>query len=709
MEKTEQIHYRACHLCEATCGLEIRCRGAEILSIKGDKEDPLSRGFYCPKALALKDIHNDPDRLRHPVKRVGDKWIPLDWEEALDITVEEIFNIREEYGPDAVGVYLGNPCIHNYGMLTHGGHFLSHLKTRSRFSATSLDQLPHHLVGYLMYGHQLLVPIADIDRTDYFLMIGANPLASNGSMMTVPDIRKRIRSLQNRGGKLVVIDPRLTETAKVADEHHFITPGSDAAFLLAMLQTLFAENLVDTGNLSALLDGLETVRSAVKPFTPERAETWTGIPATTIRRLARDLSKADRGVCYGRMGVSVHLYGTLCQWAVQMLNILTGNLDRVGGALFTKPAFDTIGGPRSRPGHYAAWRSRVSALPEFSGELPAVTMAEEMLTAGKGQIRSLFTGAANPVLTASNGRLLEKALAGLDFMVSLDPFINETTRFANIILPPTSPLEHDHFDIGFFVMGIRNTVRYNQPVFAKPGGALHDWEIYSELGKRLAVKLGVKPRPEMAPDEMIDFGLQAGPYSSHAGHPEAMSLAKLKQNPHGIDLGPLQPSLPDRLYSENKRINGAPDLIMSDLSRVEQDLRQSGKGKDALLLIGRRHLFSANSWLHNTKRLVGIKERCQLFMHPDDMADLAVKDGQQVRITSRVGSVEVGVKATDEVMKGVVSLPHGWGHDRPGVRLSVAACHPGVSMNDLTDEKIFDPVSGNASLNSVPVTVKGMN
>ncbi len=701
----EQTHYRACHLCDATCGLEIRRRGDEILSIKGDKQDPFSRGYYCPKALALQDIHNDPDRLRQPVKREGDNWIPISWDEALDLTVDRIFDIREKQGPNSIAIYLGNPCVHNYGMFTHSGHFLSLLKTKSRFSATSLDQLPHHLVSYLMYGHQLLIPISDIDHTDYFLVIGANPLASNGSIMTVPNVRKRLKALQNRGGKLVVIDPRFTETAKVADEHHFIRPGTDAAFLLALLQTLFEENLVDTAHLTPLLNGLDDVRSAVRPFTSERAEPLTGIPAETVKQLARDLAAAGRGVCYGRMGVSVHMYGTLCLWAVQMINIVTGNLDRPGGALFTKPAFDTIGGPVSRPGHFGAWSSRVSNLPEFSGELPAVAMSEEMLTEGDGQIKALFTGAANPVLTSTNGPLLEKALGGLEFMVSLDPFINETTRFADVILPPTSTLEHDHYDMAFLAMAVQNVVRFNQPVFPKPDGALHDWEIFTELGKRMAKKLGVQPLPDSTPDQMIDFGLQTGPYSDQAGHPEKLSLDRLKQNPHGIDLGPLQPSLPDRIYSDSKQINCAPDIIIVDLERVENHLRQTTSDESGLLMIGRRHLFDANSWLHNCKRLVKGKNRCLLFMHPDDMTDLGLTDGQTVKITSRVGSVEVGVKATDEVMKGVVSLPHGWGHNRPGVRLSIASQHAGVSMNDLTDEKAFDPVSGIASLNAIPVTV----
>lgn len=701
----EQIHYRACHLCEATCGLEIRYSDKEILSIRGDREDPLSHGYFCPKALALKDVQNDPDRLRSPVKREGDQWTEISWDQALDETVDRIAETREKFGPNSIGVYLGNPCVHNYGMLTHGGHFLGLLKTNNRYSATSLDQLPHHLVGYLMYGHQMLVPIPDIDHTDFFLMIGANPIMSNGSLMTVPNIRKRIQALQERGGKLVVIDPRKTETAMLADEHLFIRPGTDAVLLASLLNVMFEKNRNKMGRLAEMTYGLDAVRNAVRPFTPEKAEPVTHIKAADIYRLAEAFSTSEKAVCYGRMGVSVQFFGSLCQWLIQLINIVTGNLDRPGGALFTNPAFDTIGGAASRPGHYGRWHSRVSGLPEFGGELPTVTMAEEMLTVGEGQIKAMFTGAANPVLTASNGTRLEKAFAGLDFMVSLDPYINETTRFADIILPPTTALEHDHYDIAFNVLAVHNVARYNEPLFEKPANTMHDWEIYTELGKRLAGKLGLKPRPEASPDQMLDFSLQTGPYSAHADHPLGLSLEKLKEHPHGIDLGPLTPSLPERLYGDEKNINCAAELFIKDLKRAEDKMLQEATPPGTLLLIGKRHLFDANSWLHNCHRLVKGKERCLMLMHPQDLEELGLSDGETARVTSRVGSISIPVKSTGDIMPGTISIPHGWGHHREGIRQSVAQQHAGVSINDLTDDQLFDPVSGNAVLNGTPVTV----
>ena len=702
--QSPHIHFRACHLCEATCGLEIHTLGNDIIAIKGDKEDPLSQGHFCPKALALKDIQNDPDRLRQPVRRNGDSWQTIEWDEAFDTVVDRLLELRESDGADSIGVYLGNPCVHNYGMLTHAGHFLSFLKTRNRFSATSLDQLPHHLVGYLMYGHQMLIPIPDIDHTDLFLIIGGNPVASNGSMMTVPNVRRRLKRLKERGGKLIVVDPRRTETAKLADEHHFIKPGTDVVFLLALLNVLFAEAGSASDALLDLCDGLEEVRAAIEPYTPEYAAPISGISADTIRRLAKELNSAEAGVCYGRMGASVQRFGTSCQWLIQLVNILAGQLDKQGGALFSKPAFDTISGPGSKPGHFAKRHSRVRHLPEFANELPAAAMAEEIMTEGTGQIKALLTAAANPVLTAQNGTRLERAFSQLDFMVSLDFYINETTRFADIILPPTFALEHDHYDIAFNVLAVRNVARYNQPLFDKPEGALHDWEIYTELGKRMAARLGLDPKPENSPDQMLDFMLQTGPYSSHAGSEHRLSLEMLKQHPHGLDLGPLQPSLPERLCTSDKRIQCAPPVLMADIPRVKSELGTADQQKDELLLIGRRHLFDANSWLHNFPRLLG-KDRCYLMLHPDDAARRAIKEGDTVRVSSATGSVDVPVKITDEVMPGVTCLPHGWGHHRSGVKLGVATEHPGVSMNDLTDDSLIDAVSGNAVLNGIPVSV----
>ena len=698
---SRQKHYRACHLCEAICGVVIETEGDTIVSIKGDKADPLSRGHICPKAVALKDIHEDPDRLRAPVKRVTDAngdttWEEISWDEALDTTAKALVDIRNSHGVHAVGAYFGNPSVHNYGMLTHQNQLMRYFRTNNRFSATSVDQLPHHLSGLWLFGHMSLLPIPDIDRTDYFLMLGANPIASNGSIWTVPDVRKRIKALTARGGKLVVIDPRYTETAQLASEHHYITPGSDALFLLAVLNTLFAENLVDTGHLADFTDGLDDVADAIAGFTPEYAARHTGISADDTRRIARELSAAGSAICYGRMGVSTQAYGALNQWLIQMINIATGNLDREGGSLFPLPAVDQIA--NSSPGGFARHRSRVRDLPEFNRELPAATMAEEISTPGENQVRALFTGAGNPVLSTPNGRQLDEALEQLTFMASLDPWINETTRHADIILPPTSPLEHDHYDMAFHGLAMRNTTRFSDPVFDKPDGSLHDWEIFTELGKRVAVLLGDEAQPTVPPAQMVDIGLQMGPYKD-----QGLSLAKLRENPSGIDLGPLKPQLPGRLLSRDKRIVCNTPEPLADLARLKAQFDQPHHG--LLSLIGRRHVRSNNSWMHNYHRLMKGKGRCTLLMHPDDMTQRDIENGKQVTVSSRVGSLTVAVEASETVMPGVVSLPHGFGHDRKGTRLGIAHEHAGVSCNDITDELAIDALSGNAAVNGVLVSV----
>jgi anaerobic selenocysteine-containing dehydrogenase len=531
-------------------------------------------------------------------------------------------------------------------------------------------------------------------------MLGANPLASNGSIWTVPDVKKRIKDLKKRGGKLVVIDPRRTETAELASEHHFIKPGTDALLLLAIFNTLFAENLANPGRLADFVTGLEEVATATADFTPELAAQHCGIDGATIRGIARDLAGAGAGICYGRMGVSTQEFGTLCQWLIQLINIATGHLDKPGGSMFTLPAVDQVANVGR--GGFGRHHSRVRGLPEFDREIPAATMAEEILTEGENRVRTLFTGAGNPVLSTPNGRLLDKALETLDFMVSLDPYINETTRHAHIILPPTSPLEHDHYDIGFHTNAIRNTARMNEPVFAKPEGALHDWEIFNALGTRLGALLNQPGRETPPPHQIMDFSLQSGPYSAQQGSEHELSLEKLQQHPSGIDLGPLQPMLPERLCTPDKTIDCATPEPLADLARLRATLAESDH---RLRLIGRRHVRSNNSWMHNFHRLVKGRNRCTLMMHPDDMAARNITDGHTVTVRSRAGEVQLPVEASNDIMVGVVSIPHGFGHDRSGIRMGIAGEHAGVSCNDVTDELALDALSGNAAVNGVPVEV----
>lgn len=698
---TKTLHHRACHLCEAICGLTLETTqdaagSLAITSIKGDPLDTFSRGHICPKAVALQDIQNDPDRLHQPMLRVGSEWQPIAWEDAFALVAERLAGIKARHGQNAVAVYQGNPSVHNYGLMTHSNYFLGLLKTRNRYSATSVDQLPHHLSSHLMYGHGLLLPIPDIDHTDFMLILGGNPLASNGSIMTVPDVEKRLKAIQARGGKVVVVDPRRSETAAIADQHLFVRPGGDAALLLGLLNTLFAEGLTRASHLP--VEGLDDVRQAIAGFTAEAMSPQCAVPAEQIRQLARDFAAAGKAVCYGRMGVSTQAFGTLCHWLVQLINLVTGNLDRVGGALCTTPAVDLVASTGG--GHFNRWQSRVSGRPEYGGELPVSALAEEMLTEGEGQIRALVTVAGNPVLSTPNGRQLEQALDGLEFMVSVDLYINETTRYADLILPSTSALENDHYDTTFNMFAVRNVTRFNRAILPKPEGALHDWEIFVGLAKAFAAHTGVALKPTMPPAQMIDFGLRAGTYGDASPH--KLSVAMLADHPHGVDLGPLTPNLAARLKTVDGKVQAAPSVIMADLVRfAAQPLPVANE----LLLIGRRHVRSNNSWMHNYHRLVKGKPRHQLLMHPDDLADRQLSDGQRVRVSSRIGMVEVEVVASLDMMPGVVSLPHGWGHGRPGVQMSIASSQPGASANDLTDERQLDELSGNAALNGVPVKV----
>jgi len=689
-----------CNLCEAICGLELTIEDNAVTGVRGNPEDPLSRGHICPKGVAIADIYTDPDRLRRPVRRTAQGFVEIGWDEALDLVADRLSGIAQEHGREAVGLYLGNPNVHSLGSSTHLTGLIKAIASRNRYSATSVDQLPHQYLSYLMYGHQLMIPVPDIDRTSYFLVFGGNPMASNGSLMTVPDFPNRVRELHARGGRMVVFDPRRTETAKVADEHVFVRPGTDAFVLLAMLNVVFADGLATP---PPYVVGLDQVEEAVTPYTPERAEQMSGVPAETIRRITHEYVASGAGAAYGRIGVSTQAFGTVCQWAIQCLNALTGNLDREGGTMFTSPAIDIVGRGLIGRGHADVYRSRVRDLPEIGGELPVSTLADEILTSGQGQIKAMVTVAGNPVLSTPDGKRLGEALTSLDFMVAIDIYVNETTRHADVILPPTTALERDHYDMVFHTLAVRNTARFTPAVFPKPDDARHDWEIYRDLALRLARRSGVKQtwkqwirtqaKLRLSPTRTVDLLLRTGSAK--------LSVAKLKKNPAGIDLGPLEPGLPERLQTKDKRIQLAPPAVLADLPRLESAVPPAD---DELLLIGRRHKQDCNSWMHNSERLTRGRPRHQLFMHPLDLSDRGLTDGSVVTVASRVGKVAVEVQANEDMMRGVVSLPHGYGHALPGTQMEQAATVPGVSINDLTDPELLD-ISGNAALSGVPVTV----
>jgi len=666
------------------------------------------KGFICPKAVALQDVYNDPDRLKKPVKKVNGEWIEIGWDQAFDEVSENLKRIRATHGKNSIGIYQGNPSVHNYGTALFSPGFVRALQTKNRYSATSVDQLPHHFAAQFMFGHPLLIPIPDIDRSDFFLVIGANPLASNGSLMTAAGLPKKIQALQQRGGEVVVIDPRKTETAEKADQHLFIKPGTDVLLLLGMIHILFREKLIDEQAIRHS-KGVEKLQAKVKNLSLELIARHTGIASDELIQLTKRFATARTAVCYGRMGVSVQRFGSLCQYLINVINILTQNFDRAGGAMFTTPAVDIVA-QAGKPGkRFGRWKSRVSGLPEFGGELPVSVLAEEILTPGEGQIRAFVTSAGNPVLSTPNGARLEKALATLDYMVSIDIYINETTQYANIILPPATGLESDHYDLVFNLLAVRNTAKYSPALFTPDPGAKYDWEIFKALTSRLSADKGWFSKLLLnwkTPKRLLDAGLRKGPYGFLKGNVfNGMNLKKLKRFPHGVDLGPLKPQLPQRLLTSDHQIDLAPDIFIASMDDCMKSFNDDQANEFELQLIGRRHLRSNNSWMHNSHRLTKGPVRCTLLMHPEDAAARTLKNEEVVTVTSTVGAVQLPIEISEEIMPGVVSIPHGWGHHRKGTRQKNAEENPGVSINDLTDPTLLDTLSGNAAFSNNRVNV----
>ncbi len=708
--------HKTCNLCEACCGLLIDVEDDRVVRIRADEDDLLSRGHVCPKAMALTELHQDPDRLRRPMRREGDRWKELSWEEALSEAAERLSAIQERDGSDAVGMYLGNPGAHNFGTVATIAPLRRALASRNQYTASSCDQNPKHAASLYLFGNVFKIAVPDLDRTDFFLVVGANPVVSNGSLMTAPGIRRRLRALKERGGTLVVVDPRRTATAALADRHHFVRPGSDALLLASLLQVIFSNGLGSATHLEPFVDGRRELERLVLAFAPEAVEERVGIPATEIRALARDFASARSAVCYGRVGTALHPFATLTNWLVDVLNLVTGNLDRPGGALHARPAVDLAELTERMPDSgEREWKTRVRGAPAFNGEQPAACLAEEIATPGPGQMRGLLTIAGNPVLSTPNGGQLDRALEGLEFYVAVDIYCNETTRHADLILPPTSTLESDNYEIVFHQFAVHNSAKFSPAVLEPEAGALAEWEILSELALRIAERkasgLGRqalrglrRARPFFAPRRVLDWMLRIGPYGD-AFRPwrSGLRLSRLLSEPSGVDLGPLVPTLASWLSERGLRIDLAHPIPVAELVRLAGEL--NAPLPTGLMLIGRRDSRTNNSWFHNLPSSVKGRDRCTLLMHPDDAKDRGLLHGDPVQIRSRVGAVEVRLEITDEVMPGVVSLPHGWGHGRPGTRLRVARAHAHASLNDLTDELEIEPVVGNAILNGVPVEV----
>ena len=697
-----------CPLCEAMCGLEMTVEGDRVVGVRGDAKDPLSGGFLCPKAVALADLSADPRRINQPMLRTGDQRRPISWDEALDLAGTKLGDLQRQHGVDAVAFYSGNPNLHSYAAQLSELTFKRALRSRNCSSTASVDHLPHMVAAAAMFGHPLLLPVPDLDRTDFFLILGANPADSNGSLMGAPGMSLRLHKLRERGARVVVVDPCRTRTAELADTHLFIRPGTDALLLLALVRTLLAEDLVALGRLSGLIDSVDALRDSCAPFTPERIAPATGLDPHAVVALARDLAAAPTAVVYGRVGVCTQEHGALCAWLINALNILTGNLDRPGGAMFPTPAVDIVAAASmlGAAGGMEPGRSRVRGLPGFNGELPLSTLAEEIDTPGAGQVRGLIVSAGNPVLSGPNGRRLERALPRLDFMVAIDRYVNETTRHADLILPAAMPLERDHYDVVFRAFGVRDTARFQEAILPRPSGVREDWRIYCGLGARIARRRGLEGQfaalslsalEVVTPRRILDLLLRLGPHG--------LSLKQLAQSPHTVDLGPLRPALPARLQTRGKRIRMAPPAMLKALPELAARLDIPQPANDTLVLIGRRQLRSNNSWMHHLPRLQRASNRCTLLIHGTDARRRGLTAGQTVEIHSRTGVVEAPIEITDRIMPGVVSLPHGFGHGRIAAERAIPQDWVGVSLNDLTDETRLDRQSGAAAFSGVQVEV----
>ena len=738
MKGMTETALRICPLCEATCGLTLTIDDGKLTGVRGDRDDVFSHGFICPKGASFAELDNDPDRLVRPLVRRDGVLTETTWDEAFAAVAEGLGAVVREHGGTSVGVYLGNPSAHTIAGSLYPPVIIRALGTRQVFSASTLDQMPKHVALGLMFGSPVAFTVPDLDRTDYLVVIGANPLVSNGSLATAADFPGKLRALRKRGGKLVVIDPARTRTAEMADRHIAPQPGTDPALLLAIVHVLFDEDLVDLGTVADHVNGVADVRAIASDFAPDAVAGYCGVAADEIRTLARELAAAPTAAIYGRMGTSTVEFGTLGSWLVDVLNVLTGNLDRPGGAMF--PLGATAPAPRppkaGRGFRIGRWHSRVSGYPEALSEFPAAALAEEIDTPGDGQIKAMVTIAGNPVLSAPDGDRLDRALDSVGFMVSIDPYLNETTRHADVILPPPPPSQTGHFDVALNNLAVRNNARYSSPVLPADGrpdepeilsrialilmgagvdadpATVDDQVIAMTLGKETAdpgspvagrdvAELTAMLAPGPGYERRLDMMLRLGAYGDAFGaKPDGLTLQRLKETPHGVDLGPLQPRLTEVLRTPTGRIELAPPLLVEEAARLREALDRRA---DRFVLIGRRHLRSNNSWMHNVPALAGGSNRCTLRIHPDDAAELGLTDTAVVKGPG--GELLAPIEITDGMRRGVVSLPHGWGHDRGGTGQEVASRQPGVNVNQLNAGNQLDPLSGTAVLNGIPVDI----
>ena len=728
-----RVHIRTCPLCECMCGLELHLDDDDgVKLIRPFRDDVWSKGYICPKGTTLGMLHGDPDRVRQPLIREGDTFRAATWDEAFARCEELIHGVLDRHGVGAMTAFVGNPVGHSFSLGRYGALLFG--KLPHIYSSGTVDQWPKNVTCTLMYGNNWKIPAPDITRTDFLVVMGGNPQASGGSLLACPDVLGELDAIRARGGQVVVVDPRRTGTVDHATEWLPIRPGTDAAFLLALCHVLFAEGLVTLGDLADKVNGIQDLAPLVAEFTPESVADWTGVPAETTRRIARDFASTPRAAVYGRIGLCNQEFGTLASWLVDVVNIVTGHFDVEGGLMWGKPVSAPLAWMNNtdRTGEptFGRWTSRVRGAPEVLGQVPASCLAEEIATPGDGQIRALITVAANPAISVPDSAQLEAALPQLECMIAIDNYVNETTRFAHVILPGVSPLESPHLDELLWGWAMRSAVKWSDALYALPEGASDEWETEARLGwligggtnadfdlealddgwfGALCRMNGLDPERILAlydhggPQRMIDLTIRMGPWGDRYGeNPDGLTLARVKEHPEGLDFGPMVPRADEMVRTPSGKIELTPAYVVGDLPRLRARMAEAETG---LVLVSRRHLRSKNSWMHNVKVLVKGKDRCTLIIHPEDAEAAGVADGERARVSSEAGSIEVPVEVSDEMMPGVVCMPHGWGHDKAGAQLSVAREHAGVNSNLLAPGGFVDALSGNAAVNGIPVEV----
>jgi anaerobic selenocysteine-containing dehydrogenase len=710
-------HVTYCRICEPLCGLLATVQDGRLVKLRPDPDHPLSKGFACPKGIAMAYVQNDPDRVTRPLRRGPDgDFEPVSWDVALDDIGARLRRVLNAHGASAVGWYLGNPSAFSYSHPIWVKGFMDAIGSPNLYSAGSQDVNSRFVASELLYGSPLIVPIPDLERTDLLLIIGANPLVSHGSVLTAPRIRDALHEIVARGGRVVVVDPRRSETAR-AFEHLPIRPDGDAWLLLSLLRTIFDERLEDTAAIERQSCGVDTLRALVEPHTPESTEPRTGISAASTRQLARDLATAGTAALYGRTGSCLGRHGTLVAYLIDALGVVTGNLDREGGAIFGTGAIK-IEHLLHRIGadSYDRYRSRIGGFPEVLGQLPASLMASEMTTPGHGQVRALFVSSGNPVLSVPNGEELEQALQRLELMVAIDLYVTDTSRHADYILPATTFLEREDFPSAFLTFSTKPFVQWTDPVLAPRGEARQEWQIIEEISKRIETtpasawplralgRLGIR----ISPKRLIDLGLRLGPKGDLFGlRRGGLSIARLRREPHGIVLGDRHPTgvLPKKLFHADKRVRLDSPLIVDEVAALGAQHRDDQSLP--LRLIGMRELRSHNSWMHNVPALMQGDRVHRARIHPGDAAARNIEDGAPCRIVSAHGSIELPAKVTDEIGRGTIAVPHGWGHvSRSGWRQAVQA--GGANVNLLASSKPDDleRLAGMARLNGIPVRVE---